>query len=244
MLPEHPVLLRGRQSRVQGQGGDAGQCERVECLGGVADLPLPRTKHQDVLRATVGDRFAPQFLDRLHDARGLIDVDKLRPGLSSYFLDERPVAHLYRERAARHLDDRCGYPVAREMLGESARVDRRRGDDDFQVGPAREQLFEVPEDEVDVQRTLVRFVDDQRVVAAQVAVSAELGQQDAVGHHLDEAVGAGMIGEPHLVTDDPAERHLQLLRDPVGDRAGGDPARLGVPDYPGDPTPHLQQDLG
>jgi hypothetical protein len=31
----------------------------------------------------------------------------------------------------------------------------------------------------------VRLVDHDRVVAAQVPVPLELGEQDAVGHHLD-----------------------------------------------------------
>ena len=36
----------------------------------------------------------------------------------------------------------------------------------------------------------------------------------------------------------------QLLGDPLGDRPGGDPARLGVPDHARDPAAQLQADLG
>ena len=110
------------------------------------------------------------------------------------------------------------------------RVDRRRGDDQLEVGPARQQLLEVAEQEVDVEAALVRLVDDQRVVPAQHPVVLDLGQQDAVGHHLDRGVLAGPVGEPDLVADRAAELDAELLGDPLGDRAGGDPARLGVPD--------------
>ncbi len=75
--------------------------------------------------------------------------------------DERPVAHLDRVGAPGHLDDRR---VA-EVLGEPFGVDGGRGDDELEVGPARQQLLEVAEQEVDVQAALVRLVDDDRVVA-------------------------------------------------------------------------------
>ena len=84
--------------------------------------------------------------------------------------------------------------------------------------------------EVDVERPLVRLVDDDRVVAAQQPVAVDLVEQDAVGHERDAGVFGDLVGEAHLVADGRAERHLQLLRDALGDRARGDPARLGVRD--------------
>ncbi len=93
----------------------------------------------------------------------------------------RPVADLDRVGAAADLDDRR----AAEVRGEPLDVDGRAGDDHPQVGPARQQALEVAEQEVDVEAALVRLVDDDRVVAAQVAVALQLGEQDAVGHHLD-----------------------------------------------------------
>ena len=77
---------------------------------------------------------------------------------------------------------------AGEVPGEPLRVDGRRGDDHLEVGAAGQQLLEVAEDEVDVEAALVRLVDDQRVVAAQHPVGLDLGQQDAVGHQLDQRV--------------------------------------------------------
>ena len=50
---------------------------------------------------------------------------------------------------------------------EPFRVDGRRSDDQFQVGPLRQQLLQVAQQEVDVQRTLMRLVDDDRVVGVE-----------------------------------------------------------------------------
>ena len=90
-------------------------------------------------------------------------------------------------------DDRCVI----EMLRKPLRVNGCRGDDDLEVGAAPRQLFEVTP-EVDVEAALVRLVDDDRVVAAELAVTLHLGQQDAIGHHLDQGVATGVVGEAHL----------------------------------------------
>ena len=90
----------------------------------------------------------------------------------------------------------------------------------------------------------MRLVDDQRVVAAQVPVAGELVQQDAVGHQLDQRAVGGHVGEPDLVADRLPQRAAQLLGDPLGDRPGRQPPRLGVADLPVDPAAELQADLG
>ena len=50
---------------------------------------------------------------------------------------------------------------------------------------------------------------------------------------------AHLVGEPDLAADDVAQRAVQLLGDPLGDAARGDPAGLGVPD----PAPHAAAQL-
>ena len=50
--------------------------------------------------------------------------------------------------------------------------------------------MKVAEQKVDVQRTLVGLVDDQRVVLIEEAIVLRFGEQHAVGHHLDERVFA------------------------------------------------------
>ena len=118
----------------------------------------------------------------------------------------------------------------REVRGEPLGVDGGAGDDHLEVRAPRQQPLEVAEDEVDVEAALVGLVDDQGVVAAQVAVALQLGQQDAVGHHLDPALLGGAVGEPHLVADGLTQLGAELLGDPLGHAARRDPARLGVAD--------------
>jgi len=126
---------------------------------------------------------------------------------------------------------------------EPLRVDGGRGDDHLEVRPPRQELGEIAEDEVDVEAALMGLVDDQRVVAPHPVVE-QLGQQDAVGHHLDQGVVAGVVAEAHLVADRAAERRLQLLGNALGDGAGGQPPRLRVPDRAAHAAPQLQAHLG
>jgi hypothetical protein len=74
------------------------------------------------------------------------------------------------------------------VVGEPLRVDGGRRDDDLEVRTARQQPLQVAEQEVDVEAPLVRLVENDRVVPAQVTVPLQLGEQDAVGHDLDQGV--------------------------------------------------------
>jgi hypothetical protein len=64
---------------------------------------------------------------------------------------ERPPALLDRKGAPGHLDHRRRPAGAGEVRGKPVGVDRGRRDDDLQIGPARQDLAQVPEQEVDVQ---------------------------------------------------------------------------------------------
>jgi hypothetical protein len=109
----------------------------------------------------------------------------------------RAVADVDRDTAARDLDHRRLVEMLREALG----VDRRRGDDHLEIGPLRQQLLEVAEQEIDVQAALVRLVDDQRVVLAEPRIALRLGEQNAVGHQLDVGLRRSAVGEADLVAD-------------------------------------------
>jgi hypothetical protein len=66
-------------------------------------------------------------------------------------------------------------PALSKCFGKAVGVDGGRGDDHLQVGPARQDLAQVAQQEVDVQAALVRLVDDERVVgrsSGSVCVSA------------------------------------------------------------------------
>ncbi len=234
------MLLGGREASVERDHLGDGQLHPVQGVGGVADLPLAGEEDEDVA-ARPGVPLGPQLLDGLADAGHHVAL----LGLGTVGVDERAVADLDGEGAARDLDDRGRLPRGRvgEVLGEALGVDRRRGDDDLEVRAPREQLLEVAEDEVDVEAALVGLVDDDRVVAAQVAVALHLGEQDAVGHDLDEGVAAALVGEADLVADGGAELDGQLLGQALGDGAGRDAPRLGVADDAVEAPAELEADL-
>ena len=76
----------------------------------------------------------------------------------------------------------------------------------------------------------MRFIDDQRVIAAQQPVVLGLGQQDAVGHQLDQRAGLGAILKTHFVADRLAQRLSQFAGNARRNRPRGDTSRLCVTD--------------
>ncbi len=246
----HPApLVRGEDPVLLGRAEPGEQRQHVEAahpladlgqgLGRVTDLPLAGQEHQHV-----AVRLLAELADRVDDRLGLVAHDGLALLVVVRRLDQRAVAHLDRVGPPGHLDHRS----AAEVLGEALGLDRRGGDDHLQVRSPRQQLAQVAEDEVDVQAALVRLVDQQGVVAAQVAVTLQLGQQDAVGHQLDPTRRRGLVGEPDLVADLVTQGGAELVGDPLGHAARRDPARLGVPDDPALtgplPRPSSRQILG
>ena len=177
-------------------------------------------------RGTPGCRRAlgGQLVDRVADRLDLVAARSSARRPSSPGRRQRPVADLDRVGPAGHLDDRRRVAAASEVLGEPLGVDGRRGDDHLEVGAAGQQLLEVAEDEVDVEAALVRLVDDERVVRRSIRSRCDLGQQDAVGHQLDQRVVADLVGEPDLVADRVAQRRCRAprrsARRPCGRRSG------------------------
>lgn len=234
---EHLVLVGRRQPREQRQDLGVRRMVLAQRLGRVADLALAGQEHQHVAGA-----FAAQFVDRVDDrvhqvafglARGLHAVAPAGAfGVlhGRAVLGHRPIADLDRIQPPAHLDHGRRARVAAEMAREAVGVDRRGRDDQLQVRPARQDLLQVAEQEVDVQAALVRLVDDQRVVRLQQRIVLRLGEQDAVGHQLDRRARREVVGEAHLVADDFAERRAELLGDAPARRRRGEPPRLRVAD--------------
>ena len=131
------------------------------------------------------------------------------------------------------------------MRAEPLGVDRGGGDDDLEVGALRLELPQVPQQEVDVEAAFVRLVDDDGVVGACSRRSfCDLGQQDAVGHQLDQTVGAGVIMKADLVADPVAERRVQLGGNAPGHAASGNAPRLSVTEHALATPTDRQADLG
>ena len=159
------------------------------------------------------------------------DLPTVRVGIASL---QRPVQHLHRVRAARYLDDWCGRAVGTgEVLREAFWVDRRGGDDQFEIRALWQQILQIPQEEVDVQAAFVSLIDDDRVVLAEEPVALNLVEQHTVGHELDRGVLAGLIVEADLITDQGIRfirAGAELLCDAVCHAAGGDAPGLGVSD--------------
>ena len=229
---EHAVLLGRRQPRSRAAGSRSWRSPAA--AESPAASRISRSPGRNT--STSPGPFAAQLVDRVGErllllvARGVLRVAA-----------HRPVAHLHRVEPARDLDHRRVVEMPRETLG----VDGGRGDDHLQVGTCAAQLLEVAQQEIDVEAALVRLVDDDAVVLAQLAVALRLGEQDAVGHQLDRGALAHLLVEAHLVADAVAELGAQLLGDARGDRARGDAPRLGVADAAARACrAHLEQDLG
>ncbi len=230
---EDLVLLGRRQPCIQRQHLGAAQLQAPQCIRSVVDLALARQEHQHVTGPLVR-----QLLDSVDDALHLIAICNLR------VVDhQRPVSHLHRERPTGDLDHGHRAFTVGEMLGEAGRVDRGAGDDHLQVGSLRQQLAEVPEDEVDVEAAFMRLVDDQRVVAAQHPIALDLGEQNAVGHHLHQRGIAHLVGESHGVADVVTELRAEFGGHTLGDRACGDATRLRVADHAVDAPTRLEAQL-
>ena len=227
---EHALLLGVGQAAEQRDDLRAGEAPALEQVACFADVALGGHEDEEVARRA----FAQDPLDRLH--RSVDVVERLRPrhrlvvgrGIGAELVQWR-VDHLDRIEPAGNLDD--GRVV--EGPGKSLGVDRRRGDDRPQLGPAEAELAQVAEQEINIERALVGLVDDQGVVLPEQRVALQLGEQHAVGEVFDDGLGRGVVGEPDLAADFAAPWHAQLLRHPARNRQRGHPARLRAGDAAG-----------
>ena len=151
MLAKTLRLLGRREARVERLHDRVPQVPREELVLGLADLALAGQEHEDV-------------------AARIERRDVRRPALAtasgrSTSLARRLVEHVDRVGAALDLDD----GRAAEELGEALGLERRRADDDLQVGPLGQDALQPAEQKVDGQAALVRLVDDDRVVPREAA---------------------------------------------------------------------------
>ena len=103
---------------------------------------------------------------------------------------KRTVALLHRKHPPRHHDDGRWTFARLEVVRKPLRINRGRGNNNFEVWAARQYLAQVAQQKVDVERTLVGLVNDDGVVRVEQRVGLRLGQQNTVGHQLDRRVFA------------------------------------------------------
>ena len=253
MAGKDPRLFLRRLAGKQGQYFQAGRVVLAQGLGRLADLALAGQEHQHIARA-----FAMRFADRSDD--GIVEIAVLqetrraaprvswplegRAERSEVFgvgpiLVERAVARLDGIESAGDLDD--GRAV--EVLAEAFGIQRGRGDDHLQIAPSRQHRLQVAKQKVDVERSLVRLVDQDRVVLAQERIGLRLGEQDAVGHQLDVAFRRSLVREADLVADITAQLGFKFLGDTRRGGARGDAPRLGVADQALEAATEFEADL-
>jgi hypothetical protein len=98
-----------------------------------------------------------------------------------------------------------------EVLGEPFSIDRRAGDDQAQFGASVDKVGEVGHEHIDLDRSLVGFVDDDAIISFQERVALDLGQQDSVGHELDQRGLFGSVLEADFKADDLSELGIEFF---------------------------------
>ena len=229
---EDAMLLRCRQSRIQREHFDGATLEFAQCVGGVVDLAFAAEEDEDVA-GPLGDEFVHRIAHGLDLIAVFVDCD-------AEGVINRAVAHLDRIRAPRHLD----HGGVAKVFGEARGVDRCRRHDQLQIRAPWQQLPQVAEQEIDVEASLVGFVDDQRVVARQHPIVLNLGEQDAVGHHLDQCGVTDAVREADGVANRSAEFGAEFSGNPLGDRTCRESPRLSVPDQAEDASAEFEAQLG
>ncbi len=204
---------------------------RLQQLPRLADVAFRRHEDQHIAVRRLRKRRRRRARRRLHVPAVLLSL-RLR----------RRVTDRDRKEPPGNLDHRR----AVERLRERLRINRRGGDEQLEIRPPREQPPQRAEQEVDVQRPLVRFVEDQRRVGAQKRIGLHFGQQDAVRHELHARLAARVVAKAHLAADLPppdAAKRREFFRHPARNAHRRHAARLRAADAAPAGKPRLQAEL-
>ena len=90
----------------------------------------------------------------------------------------------------------------------------------------------------------MRFIDNNRVVSAQVSIGLRFGQKNPIGHQFQIRIFGGAIFEPDFITDSPTQILPEFFGNPAGIRHGRNAARLGMSDNAVDAPSRCQAELG
>ena len=206
-------LFAGREARQQGQALGARQVAALQKGHALADVAFAGEEDQDVAALRT------KQVDGVGHAAGQVVVLRVFLGEPEGLDGEESTGDGDNGRAV-------------EEVGEAFGVERGGGDDDAEVGAARQGALEQTEQEVDVERTLVGLVDDKGGVTAEERVIARLGQQDAVGHQLKACLGRGLALEAVLVTHGRTQGRTDFLGQTTSHGDGRQTPRLGDADHP------------
>ena len=233
---EHAILLAGGEPRIQGKHFGFAVLAPIEGKVRIADLALSGQEDQHIATRILGGDFVNGRDDLGNGVRVIFPCaccDQSIIARGKMTLTPVPPAHLDREGPSFDFKHRRVV----EMCGEARRVDGRRGHDELEVAAIGKQALEVTEQEIDIEAALVGLVENDRVVGTEPGIALGLGEQDAVGHELDQGGVANLFGEAHLETDQITDRRTQLAGNAACDRARGNPARLRAADHAGRAAP-------
>ena len=225
---KYPALLFPGQPRIQFEHLHLFPQLALQELAHVAYLALAGQKYQNVAAADLA-RFGDDFSTGLeHRGRQVGILLLLIGGLA--------IADFDRVAAPDHRDDRSVIEESRDAL----HIQCRRGHDEFQIRPPRQQLLQHPEQQIDIERALMRLIDDDGVVTPQPGVGGQLRQQQPVGHQQQTRGVRRLIGEAHAKADAAPERLAHFLGDARGQGARREPPRLRVCDQGVEAAPQFQ----
>ena len=152
---EHSLLFLRRKPRIQRQYfHQSGAITGTKHFGGFTDFALSGQKHQNV--AAPGDL-------QLITSIGHGVHQRLVVGLIG--IVHRTPANLHGIGAPRDRKHRCRFAVDFKMLGKAFRINCCRGDDDLEILSLGKHPLKVAQKKINVDGSLVRFVDNDRVVA-------------------------------------------------------------------------------
>ena len=207
-------------------------------LGAIANLTFTRQKNKHIALM----RLFQQLINRAHHR--IFDINRIFGFIQKML---RTVADLNRVGSTGHFDDGCQHGInigtCRKMFCKLLWINRRRRDDHFQVRPPDNQALHITEQKINIQGTLMRLVDNQRVVLPERRIAVRLREQDAVCHYLDEGRIIGAVVETNFVGHRMAARLLQFLGKPGRQTACSDPSRLGAANHAVHAAPQLQTNL-
>ena len=136
-----------------------------------ANIPLTRQEDENIPDTRLIEEALTLTSGRIDEIGvGRIRRSPLAPG--------RAVLHIHREGAARHLND--GRVV--ERLRESHRVDGGRGNDHLQVRALGQEVLQVSQEKINIERSLMGLIDDDGLVFGEGRIPLHLGEEHAVGH--------------------------------------------------------------
>ena len=119
------------------------------------------------------------------------------------------------------------HAVAAQVRRDRRRVERRRHDDDPQIGPPRAlQAPQQRQREVAFQMPLVEFVEHHAAHALQLRVAQQAAGEHALGQEAQARARTGYLLEAHLVADGLARRLAAFAGHKPRRQARGQAARL------------------